>query len=116
MMSNRTPLHLPSEVRWLRSAALALLGAAVLGGLLFVVLRSVTESRSEWWALREMKVEDRRVLFDENWAAFKQLCDAHVPPALAHRCEEQAELLRQFPECESACQSATLRWSSTPTR
>ena len=71
---------------------------------------------SERRALLAMDPAQRRVLFEETRAGYRTMCASPGVEGLALRCRNQAEFLRDFPECDGACQAELLPSLNLPTR
>jgi len=77
----------------------------LLGGLLAVVLLLLLAwaLTSEQRAIDNMEPQARAALFQETWQGFQTLCQPQVASALVSRCQQQAQFLLKFPECDGAC-------------
>lgn len=53
-------------------------------------------------AIRSLPAEERRAQFLRTAEELRTVC-ANPPPALWARCQQQAEFLSRFPECDAAC-------------
>ncbi len=83
--------------------------ALVLGGVLLVLgVVWVYLQGGENRALNAMSPVQRAALFQETRDSIRLMCmtDAGVKPGgrLEKRCEQQADFLTRFPECDAACQ------------
>ena len=83
--------------RWLLWTVLVLLVIAILFA---IPLWSYWRDRQ---AVRELRPEDRRVLYDHTLQSFRLLCVRHGEPRFSRYCEQQAEFLVLFPECDREC-------------
>jgi len=94
----------------LTTIALAL---ALVAAVVFLVWRSGSEGR----ALGRIPVPERRALYEQTFGATESLCDrARSDPALQSRCEDMAEFLESFPECDAACRALARSVTAHPTR
>jgi hypothetical protein len=84
----------------LRRPASLLLVALLIIGVLLVLARALS---SEQRALEKMDPQTRAALFQETWQGFQTLCQPQPAAGLASRCQEQAQFLLKFPECNAAC-------------
>lgn len=90
----------PQGRAWLRRPASLLLGALLIIAVLGVLARALS---SEQRALEKMDTQTRAALFQETWQGFKTLCQPQPAPGLSSRCQEQAQFLLKFPDCDAAC-------------
>ena len=76
-----------------------------------VVLAIVGLVAAWWWssglerrALLEMPAEQRHLLYEDTLRATRAMCrSAESARALADQCDQSAELLLAFPECDGEC-------------
>jgi len=87
-----------SQVRVALAVLGLLLAAVALGAYL------VWSGGSERRALARMPEAERQGLFERTRATLLQDC-AKPPSALQGYCQEQADLLSNFPECDASCQA-----------
>lgn len=77
----------------------------LIGGVLIVLLLALITWRviSERRAVERLDPETRVALFSKTWQSFQLLCGDGADPALESRCKDQANFLRDFPECQEEC-------------
>ena len=54
-------------------------------------------------ALEELAPAERRIAFQGSLESFKRLCVERRDAALETYCQDQAELIEVFPECDAPC-------------
>lgn len=98
-------------------------GRGTLAGLLILLilfaawLAYFTWSRGEKRrAVEELAPAERRIAFQSSLESFKRLCVERHDAALETYCQDQAELLEVFPECDATCREILARSRPTPTR
>ena len=87
-------------------AALALIGVVlvlVLGALIS------WEHGAESRALKQLRPEPRRTVYQSTWKELETLCHPPVPRGLERRCEAQRRFILEFPECDDACRALVVR-------
>ncbi len=87
-------------------AAPALIGVLLVLGLAALISwKHGAESR----ALKQLRPEQRRPLYESTWKELETLCHPPVPRGLERRCEGQRRFILQFPECDDACRALVVR-------
>ena len=79
-----------------------------------------------WWAwsngaegraIQELETTRRDAIFTDTLRAFRDLCgEGPRSDAFASYCQNQADLLLRFPECDRTCRSLTAGHARQPTR
>lgn len=64
-------------------------------------------------ALRALPDVQRRPLYERTLQNFQTLCGRYGP---ARECQQQADFLLDFPECDDACRRAVSFWLQQPAR
>jgi hypothetical protein len=68
-------------------------------------------------ALGRLPEPERRALYERTLHTLDSTCDtAARPDGLADFCREQAEFVRHFPECDTACRALAQRSVPPPSR
>jgi len=60
-------------------------------------------------ALKHLRPEQRRALYESTRKELETLCQSPVPQGLERRCEEQGLFILQLPECDEACRALVAR-------
>ncbi len=90
--------RLPAWVKWIA------LAAAIVGAILILVHSGGAERR----AIREMPARERQALYQRTVQNLRSVCS--VPEdAMRDFCREQAQLVLEFQECDSSCQTLAAR-------
>jgi hypothetical protein len=92
-------------------AALALLAVAAV--FVFWSWRNTLEQD----AIRRLPEPDRRALYQRTLETLTASCERGTRPSgLEAFCQQQAEFILQFPECDTSCQSLARQQRGTPSR
>jgi hypothetical protein len=67
---------------------------------LVLLARALT---AEQRALEKMEPQARAALFHETWESFQAVCIPQAASGLGGRCQQEAQFLLKFPECNAAC-------------
>ena len=77
------------------------------------------------WLLREHRAEvevralpaqQRQALYQRTLETLRSTCAEVDGASLGEYCQEQAELITRFPECDAPCRSLADRYASIPSR
>ena len=129
-LHTRTTREVAMEISTVHSSFVTTAGAGGRGDrkratcALVIVLLAIGLALSWVWhqgakerTLDEFAPAERAPLFDKEWWAFASLCGTvRRTDALAARCAERAEYLRQLPECGLECQERLAVHSTRATR
>jgi len=66
--------------------------------------------------LNTMPTKERVPLYGRTLVTLRTNCVHATGPRLHGYCQEQAEFLSRFPECEAACQRTCQRYALRPTK
>jgi len=106
MMRKREPIE---------SAERVLLAFGLVIALMIAFMRMADCGR-ERRAVRGLPEPERRALFERTLENLRSTCARDGKNGLEAYCREQAELVIDFPECDTACESLAEPYRSLPTR
>lgn len=66
--------------------------------------------------LAGMPTAERRALYERTLETLRTSCERAPGPKFTDYCREQADLIRRFPECDSACQELAAHFLPKPSR
>jgi hypothetical protein len=95
--TDRPILVPPRRANWLERAGIAL---AVLATIATVIWHLGAERR----AIRNLPPVERQAAYARTFESFRSLCGADRADSLRENCRQQAQLLLDFPECDSFCE------------
>ncbi len=87
----------------------SLVGALCFGGILWHHTRAKAE-------LMTMPAQDRYSLYEHTLSALHTACAHADGEQLREYCQQQAEFVSRFPECDANCQSVCRRYLPRPTK
>ena len=95
----------------------ARLGArvALLLAVVCVVALPVWRAQQARLSLAQVAGSDRQALLARTMENVRVACASQGDAALEEQCHQQAELLLQLDECDSACRELAVRYADRPT-
>jgi hypothetical protein len=87
----------PRRTTWLERAGIAL---AMLAAIAVVIWHLGAERR----AIQSLPQAERQAAYARTFESFRSLCGTDRADSLREHCHEQAQLLLDFPECDSFCE------------
>lgn len=61
------------------------------------------EGKKKERAIRDLPVADRRALYERTLTNYRTLCAPTMRAEMKERCQQDAEFLALFPECDASC-------------
>ena len=92
--------------RWLAG------GLVVIALVAFAIVHQTGSERE----VRSLPDPERRALYQRTLETLKTTCANASGPTLREYCREQAEFMKNFPECDDACRALVLQLTITRPR
>jgi hypothetical protein len=61
------------------------------------------EGKKKERAIRDLPVAERQALYERSLTNYRTLCTPSTRAELKERCQQDAEFLALFPECDASC-------------
>lgn len=101
-MSTLAPTNPTASQRSRRIAVIVGIAAIVIA----VLALWLTDRTDERRAIEQLSGQERRALYERTLHTLRSSCDPKtLPEGLDDFCQEQAEFVVQFPECDAVCRS-----------
>jgi len=85
-------------------------------GLLLMAAHTVWTGWERRRIVTDLSAAERDTLYRNTLQNYRAICVGRPADAFQHYCDEQRDLLRLFPECDTGCASVIAKSERVPTR